>query len=110
MSDPDIHTLQDLWVQEASQSDLGLWWLARDVRKVLGPDSSEEEVRRTTIQAIRPLLESGRLRVVDLLEGGRYQVWPGDVASQLSRIELGWREVGIPDIGDVAWFLGERET
>jgi hypothetical protein len=65
-------------------------------------------VRRTTLEALRPLLASGQLRAVELLDGGKFERWPGNVEQQLARIEVEWRAVGKPDIGDVVWFIGDR--
>ena len=104
----DVEALRERWVTEATESDLGLWWLADDVRDCLGDGATENEVRSMTLAALRPLLESGRLRAVALQEGGRFEVWTGDVDGQLARIVDGWRSVGKPTIGDVIWFIGKR--
>jgi len=108
MNDIDFKTTRERWVTEGSESDLGLWWLAEDVREVLGDAATEEEVRAATLTALGPLLESGALRAVTLLDGGKFEVWSGDVAEQLARIAEGWKAVGKPDIGDVVWFIGTR--
>jgi len=104
----DFKAIRERWMAEASESDLGLWWLADDVREALGHHVPENEVRAATLEALRPLLESGQLRAVDLLHGGMFEIWPGDVDQQLARIAEGWTAVGTPDIGDVVWFIGER--
>jgi len=106
--DIDLEAMRQRWVAEGSGSDLGLWWLADDVREALGPGAAEEEVRIVTLRALRPLLESGKLRAVDMLERGKFEGWPGDVEQQLGRIESEWRKVGRLDIGDVVWFIGRR--
>lgn len=108
MNDIDFKSIRERWVTEGSESDLGLWWLADDLREVLGNAATEEEVRSATVRALRPLLESGTLRAVDLLEGGKFEVWSGDVDQQLARIVEGWKTVGKPDIGDVVWLIGRR--
>lgn len=104
----DFETIRKRWVTEGSESDLGLWWLADDLREILRDDATEEEVRAATLEALRPLLESGKLRAVTLLEGGKFEVWAGDIDQQLASIDEGWRTVGKPNIGDVVWFIGER--
>ncbi len=104
----DFEAIRKRWVTEGSESDLGLWWLADDLREVLGDEVTEEEVRAATLEALRPLLESGRLRAVRLLEGGKFEVWTGDIDQQLASIAEGWRAVGKPDVGDVVWFIGKR--
>lgn len=108
MTNVDFKAIHERWVMEGSKSDLGLWWLADDLREILGDDAAEEEVRAATLEALRPLLESGKLRAVTLAEGGKFEVWAGDVDQQLASIAEGWRTVGRPDIGDVVWFIGER--
>lgn len=104
----DFESLRERWVTEGSESDLGLWWLADDLCETLCADATEEEVRTATLEAVRPLLESGKLRAVDLLEGGDFETWSGDVDQQLATIAKGWKAVGRPTIGDVVWFVGER--
>jgi hypothetical protein len=108
VTDIDLEGVRGRWVAEGSESDLGLWWLADDVRELLGADATEEEVRATTLRALRPLMESGQLQAVNLLEGGKFEPWPGDVAQQLERIEKAWRATVEPNIGDVVWFIGNR--
>jgi hypothetical protein len=108
MKDSDFEALRERWVVESSESDLGLWWLADDLREVLGDGATEAEVRAATLEALRPLLEAGKLRAVTLLEGGKFEVWTGGVDQQLASIAEGWRAVSTPDIGDVVWFIGER--
>jgi hypothetical protein len=104
----DFETIRKRWVTEGWESDLGLWWLADDLREVFGDEATEEEVRTATLEALRPLLESGKLRAVTLLEGGKFEAWIGDVDQQLARIGEGWRAVGKPDIGDIVWFIGKQ--
>ncbi|HYV44782.1 MAG TPA: hypothetical protein VFA20_07975 [Myxococcaceae bacterium] len=108
VGDIDLDDIRKRWVAEGSESDLGLWWLADDVREILGADATEDEVRVITLRALRPLLESGTLRAVNLLEGGKFEMWPGDVDEQLDRIAEGWRATHDPGIGDVVWFIGPR--
>ena len=108
MSEIDFQAIRERWVQEGSESDMGLWWLAEDLREVLGDTATEEEVRDATLTALRPMLESGTLRAVNLLDGGAFEAWSGDVDQQLARIVEGWKAVGTPDIGDVVWFIGRR--
>lgn len=104
----ELDVVRERWVAEASDTDLGLWWLVDDLRDLLGKNASDRELRGTLLEALRPLLESGKLRVMTPSEGGAFDVWTGDVDRQLGRIIDGWKAVGEPDIGDVAWFIGER--
>ena len=109
----DSRKLEELtaeWVNEANESDLGLWWLADDLRDAIGPSASEEAICSTCIELLRPLLASGQLRAVDLLEGGKIEVWPPDTESSLERIRREWLKLGRkPTLGDVVWFIGTRK-
>ncbi len=101
-----IRDLQQRWVREASTSDLGLWWIADDVRALM-PCACEETVIHETLEVLRPLLEEGALRAVDLLADGIFKPWPGTADEQLKKIESEWRALGSePNIGDVVWFVG----
>lgn len=105
----DFEAIRERWATDGEQSDMGLWWLADDLREVLGDEAPEEEVRTATLEALRPLLESGRLRAVRLLEGGDFEVWPGDAYQQLNRMAQEWKAVGRPTLGDdVVWLIGPR--
>lgn len=96
------------WVELCASSDVGLWWIADDVRQ-LRPGASEHEIRVETLRALRPLLDRGLLRAAILLPGGAYQLWEGSVEEQLARIDAQWAALGRPpDIGDIVWFLGAR--
>ena len=109
MSDQQKLTdVQQGWVRDAGSSDLGLWWLAADIRE-LEPGASENEVRLETLRALRPLLTSGALRAVHLLSGGAFEPWVGSVEEQITRMDAEWAALGrAPDLGDVVWFIGPR--
>jgi hypothetical protein len=95
------------WALEASSSDLGLWWIADDVRELAGDNVDECGVREQTLELLRPLLQNATLQAVDLLPGGRFRPWVGDVDAQLSRIDTEWRALGCqPNLGDIVWFIG----
>ena len=101
--------MQRRWVADARESDLGLWWLANDVRENL-QGVNESDVRRKCIELLRPLLLTRDLRAVDLLEGGRFREWSGTIDDQVLRIEMEWQRAGVPRIGDIAWFIGPRQA
>jgi len=109
MSDQQqVEDAQRGWVRDARRSDLGLWWLAADIRE-LRPGLSENEVRLETLRALRPLLASGALRAVHLLPGGAFELWDGSVEDQLARMDAEWASLGrAPDLGDIVWFIGPR--
>lgn len=99
--------LQRQWVKDGRGNDLGLWWMARDVRQKLGPRASEDDVRARTLDLLEPLLEAGEFRAASLLPGGRFAEWKGNVEEQLHRIDSDWRGLGRqPSLGDVVWFIG----
>lgn len=110
MREKELRRLQKSWKVAASSSDLGLWWLAEDVREVVGGNASEETVRRLTLAALEPLLVTGELRAVTLETGGSFVAWDGTIDEQLRKIEEGWIEVGKPTIGDVVWRQVRRRT
>ena len=106
--DEELESVRIRWSQACAGSDVGLWWMADDVRQ-LQPGASEEEVRLETLRALKPLLSSESVRAVSLLPGGAYQVWEGSVNEQLARIDREWATLGRPpDIGEIAWFIGAR--
>ncbi|MDC0711102.1 hypothetical protein POL68_21715 [Stigmatella sp. ncwal1] len=104
-------TLKDAqrrWAEICATSDVGLWWIADDVRQ-LWPGAPEEQIRLETLRAIRPLLNDGSLRAVNLLPGGSYQPWEGSVDEHLARIDAEWAALKRPpDLGDIVWFIGTR--
>ena len=104
--DEELEEVRMRWVKTGAESDIGLWWIADDVRQ-LNPGSSEDEIRHDTLRALRPLLSKGLLWAVDLLPGGAYRPWAGTVDEQLARIDSEWARLGrAPDIGDIVWFIG----
>jgi len=104
----DFESIRKVWVTEASGSELGLWWLADDLREILDDKATEEEVRIATLRALKPLLGSGQLQATTSFEVGKFQRWSGDVDQQIHRIEEEWKTIGIPGIGDIVWFIGIR--
>lgn len=102
-------SVQVRWVKEAEESDLGLWWLADDVRESLESEASESAVCERTLVLLEPLLKSGQLRAVDLLQEGLFREWDGEVAEHLVRIGQDWKRLGRrPRIGDIVTFIGPR--
>jgi len=87
----DRSELPAAWTAAGVDSDLGLWWLADDVREAMGDGATESDVRATTLRLLRPLLEARVLTAVDLHEGGRFTPWRGNAAAQLERILREWR-------------------
>jgi len=108
MSDGELEDVKRQWVEACQTSDVGLWWVARDVRELM-PQASEDDVRRVTLSALRPLLAEGKIRAVSMQPLGKFDVWKGSVDEQLARIDAEWRDLARPpDLGDVVWFIGER--
>lgn len=98
------------WLVEVSDGELGLWWLADDVRALLGPTAGEDEVMDATLRALKPLLEQGLLRACDSMDYGRNIEWPGPVDEILRKIWTAWLAIGRPKIGDVVCFIDCRAT
>ncbi|HVG60978.1 MAG TPA: hypothetical protein VNA24_20635 [Hyalangium sp.] len=96
------------WVETCASSDVGLWWVADDIRQLM-PGAPEHEIRSETLRALRPLLQQGSLRAAKLLPAGSYQLWGDSIEEQLARIDEEWAALGRPpDIGDIVWFIGAR--
>src|SRR4051812_29942096 len=105
MKFPNIEEAKRAWVDESETSDLGLWWIADDVRELM-PGASEEEVCRETLRALLPLLRAGTLRAGDMLPTGRFSAWQAPIEEQLARIEAEWIQLGRePIIGEIVWFI-----
>jgi hypothetical protein len=109
MRTSSVKHIQDRWILESKESDLGLWWLAQDLRGHLGKNAEEKEVRTRTLEALQPLLTTGLLKAVDLLPEGKYSEWQGSIEQQLKRIEKEWVALNRPPkLGDIVWFIGPR--
>jgi len=105
----DYSSLHEEWKEAATGSDIGLSWIAQDVRELLGAVVAPDVVRKETLRALEPLLRAGDLRAVDLLPGGAFKTWDGDVTSQLARIDAEWTALPRPlSLGDIVWFVGPR--
>jgi hypothetical protein len=77
----------------------------------LMPDAPEEDIRRESLAALRPLLTSGAIRAATPLPDGEFELWEGSTDEQLSRIDLEWRRLGRqPTIGDIVWLVGPRRS
>lgn len=94
MREKELRRLQKSWKVAASSSDLGLWWLAEDVREVVGSNASEETVRRLTLAALEPLLVTGELASRDARDGWelRRLGWDDRRATEEDRggVDRGW--------------------
>ncbi|HZI08726.1 MAG TPA: hypothetical protein VEZ71_32210 [Archangium sp.] len=109
INDEKVQALQLSWVEQGADSDIGLWWVAEDIRQTM-PGASEKEIRSETLRVLRPVLKSGTLRAVDLLPGGHFQPWAGSVEEQLARIDQEWAQLEAPpSLGDIVWFIGPRQ-
>ena len=111
MDTSKVNALQAQWIAEASDSDLGLWWLARDVQENLDRDASDDDTRTWTLRLLQPLLRNGAITAVDLLPGGGFVPWRGNVEEQIERIDAEWRALGRqPALGEIVWFIGPRQS
>lgn len=84
---------------------MGLWWLAEDVRDLLGPDQAEEHVASETLRAPEPLLEARAMMPCDLRGPGYFVPWVGSPEEHAGRILDAWKKLDEPDIGDIVWFV-----
>src|SRR5688572_26947056 len=103
-----IATLQRMWRAEGEGSELGLWWIAEDVRQAF-PGIDDATVRSITTRALRPMLEHGELHAGALGADGSFVPWTGSAEEQLRRIDSAWKDLGRPpSVGDVCWFVARR--
>ena len=106
----DVEEAKQAWVRECvdANSDLGLWFIAETIRRLM-PGAEESEVRRETLAALRPLMLGGKLRAADALPNGQFQPWPGTVDEQLAQVEAEWAKLNRPPgLGEIVWFIGPR--
>lgn len=92
--DEAISKLRKDWKRNGAGSDLGLWWLANDVRCVHSQERSEDEVRHLTLETVRPLLESGNLRAGDMHPDGTFVPWSGTAEESCAAFPKSGRRLG----------------
>ena len=101
----DHMRLQEKWLRIANDTELGLWVIVKDLVEK-SPHASPSEIRSMTVNALRPILESGKLYAADLLPDGKVRLWKGSSDEILNRIDAEWIGLGRdPNIGDIVWFL-----
>jgi hypothetical protein len=90
--------------------------LVADVRYRLGPGADHSLVRRTVLQALRPLVEAGYVELGDLELVGEFSElapWVLQGKAAVDELERRWIQLGRdPDVGELAWMqltaLGEK--
>jgi hypothetical protein len=83
---------------------LDVWFINGLVAETAGVDA-ESEAPNLTLQAIRRLLLSGRLRAGDLEPPGEFVAWDATPDDAFERVRERWRSLGRSlAVGDVAWF------
>jgi hypothetical protein len=84
---------------ECREDEVGLWYIIGYLRDDLGIEDPDE-VRQTTLQLVRELLERG-----DIVAGWyaprdmgfpawKILSWPGSIEEILARIDREWKELG----------------
>ena len=91
-------------VEECRVDHVGLWEVINAARFDLGA-SSPAEIRATTIELVRSLLEHG-MHVGFPASGGKdFEPWALPTDAAIRRIEQEWSALGRePNIGEIAWF------
>lgn len=98
------------WIHQCEESDVGLWWIADDLREANPTVSDENDVRQPAVPMIRTLLATEQVRAATLLPEGKYALWEGNIDDQVTRIDHEWAALGrSPNIGDIVWFVGPRD-
>ncbi|MBO7486734.1 MAG: hypothetical protein J6T84_11815 [Spirochaetaceae bacterium] len=102
--------LQNEWVKTSIDSEMGLWWLANDVREIIG-NLPEQEICSLTLNLIKPLLIEKKLLPITLNNDGTYKVWSEEPSRVIEKIRNQWLSLGRkPTIDDIVWFIGSRNT
>jgi hypothetical protein len=92
-------------VAECHEDHVGLWVVLNAARYDLGASTSAE-VRTTTLQLVRNLLEDQGMQVgYPTPDGKGFVSWNMSADAAIRRIEQEWSALGRdPNIGEVAWF------
>lgn len=102
--------LQNEWVRSSVESEMGLWWLANDVREIIG-NLPEEEVCSVTLEILQPLLTEKKLFPINLSADDRYTIWSDEPTVAIEKIREQWLSLGRkPKIDDIVWFIGDRKA
>jgi len=83
---------------------VGLWEVARDLRRFLG-ELPPEKIRELAMMKLRPLLQEGLILPGFPAEGGEFAAWDCDVDEAIDRINAEWRQLGRdPNVWEICWF------
>lgn len=100
----DLDSIQSTVLVEGLDDYVGLWELAKQVRRA-EPDVTSDEVRQGVLAGLEPLLTSGYVQAGQLTEEGGFDPWPLAPAEALRRIDAEWRQLdGDPNIWEICWF------
>ena len=84
-----------------------MWELAKHIRRKLGPSADADRVRRTVLQALRPLVEGGYAEFGQLARVDQFSEltpWSLRGKSAIDELERKWIQLGRdPEIGELAW-------
>jgi hypothetical protein len=95
--------LIERFLAEASDDEVGLWEIAREVERRTGPSPAAME---ETLAIVRELLSRGLQAGDPPYSAGGYRAWPNQQPDAvIERIRREWTALGrTPNIPDIAWF------
>lgn len=100
----NLDPIQRDLIIEGLEDYIGLWQIAKHVRREFG-SLSAERLRELTVRELEPLLSGGLIEAGFPSEGGGFSSWGMDAESTLDRILSEWSRLkSDPTIGDVCWF------
>jgi len=100
----DFDSIQREILIEGLEDYVGLWQVARSVRRTFG-ELPTERIRELALHRLKPLLDGALIEAGVPAEGGSFACWGSDAATTLHRIDAEWRELGKdPNIPDICWF------
>src|SRR5947209_13482420 len=96
---------------ECADDYFGLWSILWRVRNLTG-EADPAVRRRQTLELVRSLLESGRVRAgFPTPDGAGFRPWTLSPAEAVARIAAEWDALGRePNVGDIVWFTTPEPT
>ncbi len=96
-------------ISEFEDDHVGLWTVAKQVRRAF-PDDQPEAIRTKTLSLIWFFLEMGSIEAGFPTEDGRgFDPWPIKPYGVVSRIASRWKDPKTePGIGEIVWFTASK--
>jgi hypothetical protein len=111
----DLEELREHLLAECREDEVGLWYITKGVRDLLGTQDPAE-LRRITLHLVRELLQSGEVIAGwyapsdSGLPHWRIVSWPGSIEEILDRINTEWDHLGRePNVGEIVILQAKDE-